>query len=257
MRDSVNEAALSALIATRALPNDLIEVHDELPSTNTRLRAMVPNGAPHGTVVWAHAQSAGKGSRARSFCSPQGGLYFSVLLRNCNAPMQITCAAAVAVHQAIQQVFGITTDIKWVNDLYLNGRKVCGILCESVTMGSTLTAAVLGIGINLVVPDGGFPPAIAEIAGALCSTPPPADRTQELIVEILARLYPYLDDVDASYMQVYRDRNLVLGRQVLHHVGDGTIAARVQSITDQGTLLLRDTSGRIYEACSGEITLTQ
>ena len=255
MRDLASEARLSALLEAKGLPQTAVTVHDTLPSTNDALRADALAGAPHGTVVWAHAQSAGKGSRGRSFLSPAGGLYFSVLLRSYTDPMQITCAAAVAVHEAIHHVLGIDTDIKWVNDLYRNGRKVCGILCEGITVGSTLSAIVLGVGINLVTPSGGFPPELAGIAGALLPTSPANDISAALLAEILSLLHTYLADSTLAYMHTYRARNLVLGRQVRYHVGETTQAATVRAITDRGTLLLQCADGSDREAFSGEVTL--
>lgn len=255
MHDIASEVLLSKLLATKGLPPTEVVVHDTLPSTNDALRALALKGAPHGTVVWAHTQSAGKGSRGRSFCSPVGGLYFSVLLRSYTDPMQITCATAVAVHEAIRRVLGIDTDIKWVNDLYKNGRKVCGILCEGLSIGSTLTAAVLGIGINLSMPTSGFPAELSSIADALLPTPPATDVSPTLLAEILSLLHTYLADSAHAYMQTYRTHNLVLGQDVCYHVGGSAQVATVLEITDRGTLLLQCADGNIHEAFSGEITL--
>lgn len=254
MRDENREAALRACLRTKGAPIAPVQIHDVLPSTNDVLRTEALAGAPHGTVVWAHTQTAGKGSRGRSFCSPDGGLYFSVLLRDWVDPMQITCAAAAATHEAIRRVLHISTQIKWVNDLYLDGRKVCGILCEGVTVGSKLCAAVLGIGINLVTPSGGFPIALKDIAGGLLTAPPADDVPLTLIAEILSLLHAYLADPTQAYMDCYRANNMALSKQVCYHLGGVTKRALVQEITDRGSLLLLCEDGTVCEALSGEIT---
>ena len=255
MRDVASEAQLSALLAEKGFPGAAVAVYDSLPSTNDTLRAQALADAPDGSVVWAHAQSAGKGSRGRSFCSPAGGLYFSLLLRSYTDPMQITCAAAVAVHEAIRSVLGIDPDIKWVNDLYKNGRKVCGILCEGITIGSTLSAVVLGVGINLAAPTEGFPAELSNIADALLPTPPAPEIAAGLLAEILSLLHAYLADPTRAYMQIYRTRNLVLGRRVRYHVGDIMCKATALEITERGSLLLQCENGSIREAFSGEISI--
>ena len=253
MRDRISETALSDLLSAHGCPTAEIAVYDTLPSTNDALRALALAGAPHGSVVWAHTQSAGKGSRGRSFCSPVGGLYLSVLLRSYTDPMQITCAAAVATHEAIRRVLGISTDIKWVNDLYLYGRKICGILCEGITVGSSLSAAVLGIGINLATPTDSFPDSLRTVAGALLPSPPPQRTTLTLIAELIALLHSYLSDPSRAYMHCYRTHNLVLGRTVRYRVGNTEQTAYVQEITERGTLRLLCENGLVCEAFSGEV----
>ena len=147
--------------ACRELP---ITVVEETQSTNTALRALAEAGAPEGTVYIAQSQTGGRGRMGRSFFSPAGtGLYLSLLLRPTTwepaRAAQLTAAAAAAMCEAIREVTGKEPGIKWVNDLLLDGKKVCGILTEaSFSMESgVLEYAVLGLGVNVYPPEGGFP----------------------------------------------------------------------------------------------------
>jgi BirA family transcriptional regulator, biotin operon repressor / biotin---[acetyl-CoA-carboxylase] ligase len=141
------------------------EAHDELPSTNDRLRAWAEKGADGFSVVVAESQSAGRGRSGSSWYSPPGnGLWMSILLpplppRATHLPLLVGVAAA----RAIDEVAGdVQTGIEWPNDLIVDGRKVGGILCEGVGRW-----VVAGVGINVRNPAGGFPPEIAERAGAV------------------------------------------------------------------------------------------
>ena len=152
-----------------------IAVVDEIDSTNRAVRGMAEADAPEGTVLFAEQQTAGKGRMGRSFFSPAGsGLYFSILLRpqgKVADPLKITAAAGVAVAEAVDAVLGIDLKIKWVNDLYLANKKVCGILAEGAfDEKGGLNYCVLGIGINVFAPKEGFG-ALEPIAGALAEKP--------------------------------------------------------------------------------------
>lgn len=125
----------------------------EIDSTNTHAKRLAAQGAPHGTLVVADRQTAGRGRMGKSFHSPGGvGLYLSVILRQeiaVNDMLAVTACTATAVHDALRR-FGITAQIKWVNDLFLNGRKICGILTEGgFDARSRLDYLVIGIGINV------------------------------------------------------------------------------------------------------------
>ncbi len=140
-------------------------------STNDIIKDLAKNGAPEGTVAIANAQTAGRGRMGRSFMSPEGtGLYMSVLLRpklSASSALLITTAAAAAVALAIEKHTGKDAYIKWVNDIFQNGKKVCGILTEGVFGNNgTLDFAVLGIGVNLMPPKDGFGD-LDSIAGAV------------------------------------------------------------------------------------------
>ena len=152
----------------------LVEVWKEIASTNQRMKQLaVEKKLPHGSVVVAQLQTEGKGRKGRKFYSPKdSGLYLSVLLypeKTAQKSLEITAAAAVAVCKAVENCCGVSLGIKWVNDLYLENKKVCGILTEAVTDFETgdIEFVVVGIGLNLYEPTGGFPKELKEKAGAI------------------------------------------------------------------------------------------
>lgn len=137
-------------------------------STNDELYSLARSGAPAGTVVTARMQTGGKGTKGRSFHSPQKtGIYMSVLLRGVSSSriLDVTPLAAVAVSKTLDELCGVRTNIKWVNDIYLNRKKVCGILTQAETVEKNVNFIIVGIGINLFKPENGFPDEIKDIAG--------------------------------------------------------------------------------------------
>lgn len=211
-------------------------------STNNQLRQEAIEGAPEGTALFAAHQTAGRGRMGRSFFSPEGsGLYFSVLLRpqGVASGMKITAAAGVAVAEAVRDVLGLELSIKWVNDLYYKNRKVCGILAESATDGQGGFAwCVLGIGLNVFAPEGGFGE-LSSIAGALL------DQRQEGILErlaaaILDRFFAWYDKLEEpSLMEAYRSRSFLQGRTVTACRGEQRLRGTVAGIDEDGALLLQ------------------
>lgn len=227
-----------------------VTVVEEIPSTNTALKEMAEEGAPIGTALVAARQTGGRGRLGRSFHSPDGGVYLSVLMPPIEAA---TCAAAVAVVKALRRLCGVPLDVKWVNDLFLNGRKVAGILSEGVfAPDGTLTALVVGIGINVGVTD--FPADLQPIATSLgneeyCVT------CEEVAGALLRGLDFVWKSAPQDVMEEYRRRNLVLGRQVTVVRGNETYVATAEAITDHGHLVVRTADGEIRELSSGEISV--
>ena len=227
-----------------------VTVAAEIPSTNTALKEMAAAGAPEGTTLIAARQTGGRGRRGRQFHSPEGGLYLSTLLRPDDA-VGITCRAAVAAARAIESLCGAEIQIKWVNDLYINNRKVAGILAEGVfAPDGTLSAVVLGIGVNVGVTD--FPAELQTIATSL------GNEDFHLAPEDLAAAFlnglTQVLCADILAMEEYRRRNLVLGREVTVLRGGETYTAVAQSITDDGHLVVCTAHG-VTALSSGEVSL--
>ena len=144
-------------------------VFEEVTSTNAVLKEYAKQGAPTHTCVVAAAQSAGRGRGTHTFYSPAAtGIYFSMLLRPTRgfAPADITATAAVAACEAIEELADVKAEIKWLNDIYISGKKVAGILAECFFEGDAPTV-ILGIGVNLLPPADGFPQEIASRACAV------------------------------------------------------------------------------------------
>ncbi|NMP38246.1 MAG: biotin--[acetyl-CoA-carboxylase] ligase [Clostridiales bacterium] len=231
-------------------------------STNSDLRKQASAGAPEGSCIIAGSQTKGKGRVGRSFYSPcDTGIYMSLLLRpeHCAAQqaVKLTTMAAVAVCEAIEKVSGEAALIKWVNDIYMNGKKVCGILTEaSFSLESRmLDYAVLGVGINAYLPDGGFPGELEKIAGAVFKQPQ-SDGKNMLAAEFLnsfMRIYRQTDE--GEYVRQYRTRSFLIGKGVGVLLPEGTRRARVLDVDENCHLVVEYDNGETAQLSSGEVSL--
>lgn len=227
-------------------------------STNARAKEYIINGEePLPALFIADAQSAGRGRMGRSFYSPSGtGLYATLLFK---APLledkllSITALAAVAATEAINELFGIKVGIKWVNDLYKDGRKVAGILAESFERLSERYIA-LGIGINLFTSE--FPDELEHKAGSLLSAPVDKEKVDALALLFSERLLSLLDSDDvSSAINLYRERSCVLGRRISFLRGEREIFATAKEITDSGALTVSLDDGGEMTLSTGEISI--
>ena len=232
--------------------------YDSLDSTNNLLKKLAAEGSHDGTAAIALTQTGGKGRLGRSFFSPEGcGLYMSVLLRR-GIPVELakllTPLAAVAVAEALERCGSKKIGIKWVNDLYADGKKVCGILTESQISsdGSALNWAVVGIGVNLVEPPCGYPDGIKDRAGAAFDSASESLR-ERAAREILLSLGSRLKSLGSrKFIEDYRARSILTGREVT--VLPEGIPARVKGIDSDCRLIVNTPSGeRLLE--SGEVSL--
>lgn len=253
-------------ISTR-LPGDFPwQVHwfETIDSTNTRLKAMAANGAPHGTVLAAGHQTGGRGRLGRSFHSPAGaGIYLSVLLRpNCRAEqlMHLTCAAAVAACDALETACGYRPGVKWINDLVANGKKLGGILTElSVDPSSGLVSyAIIGIGINCAQAPSDFPDALQNIATSLLAVTgkqPNQEAVAAALIHALFKMDAQLLEKQADIMAQYRRDCVTLGRQILVIEAAGTQPGTALKIDDRGGLVVRLDDGTVKSVSSGEVSV--
>lgn len=237
-----------------------VTVFDTLDSTNIKARQLADTGAPEGTVVIACSQQRGRGRFGRDFYSPEGtGLYMSVILRPripVERALYITTAAAVAVAETAEELTGSPAQIKWVNDVYCRGKKVCGILTEGQMEGDRLCYAVLGIGVNIAPPEGGFPVELANKAGALFDTP--VCVHDRLAAGILGRFDRYYRGLEQkAFLEGYRRRSMLDGKQVYLLAPDGTPTERVtvQGVDEEFALVVRDKEG-IRRLSSGDVSIT-
>lgn len=258
-------AVLTKTSVLRQLPQEhpfKIQVEKTIESTNTELKRQAEKGAPEWTVLIAEEQTGGKGRLGRSFYSPpESGLYMSVILRPTFMPqdaLYITVAAAVAVSEVIEKISGFETGIKWVNDIYCRGKKVCGILTEASLdfESGSVNYVVLGIGINLAVKEGGFPLEIAEIAGAVFPEEPPEGAKVRLTAEILKRFKALYDELLAcKYMTEYQRRSILTDANISVIQGNSKEKGRVIGISNKAELILRLDSGEIKKYSSGEASV--
>lgn len=229
-----------------------IHIYKNVESTNTTVKHLALDNAPHGTIVLADSQTNGKGRSNRTFFSPEGsGIYLSILLKpdfGILKPTVIMTAACVAVCIAIEEVCHLQPEIKWINDLYLNGKKVCGILTDAIVNfeAMQLDSLILGIGINFVSPENGFPPELETSVSALGDKAPSAlngiSRNQ-LTAEIINQIMHIFSELPSkNYLDEYRKRSFLFGKQISIFQNDETISAKAVNIDDDGGLvvLLKD-----------------
>ncbi|MDO4288469.1 MAG: biotin--[acetyl-CoA-carboxylase] ligase [Eubacterium sp.] len=239
-----------------------IQVFDTLPSTNTQAKRLAQEGAPHGTTVIAREQSAGRGRLGRSFYSPKNsGLYLSLILRPAlltNQSLYITAAVGTLLCQIVKKVANLDLKIKWVNDLYHEGRKVCGILTEAAAdfETGTIDYIVVGIGINLQRPSEGFPEDIQSRAGALFADHSPERLNIRLAAEIINTLTdPDVFKNQEALMTDYKRRSLVLNREVRLTGPAGELTGIGTGFTPEGVLILKTAEGDNKIISSGEVSL--
>ena len=238
-----------------------LTVYKETDSTNTRLRELATEGAPEGTAVIAGMQTGGKGRLGRKFFSPSDtGLYTSILLRpemTAADAVRITTAAAVAVADAVEKISGRKADIKWVNDVYIDGRKICGILTEAAFSleNGGLDYAVCGIGINVYEPEGGFPEDIKDIAGAVLDTPADdvRNRLAALVLENFMNYYNKLSE--NSFLQGYQSRLMWRGEDINLIRGSEITPAKLIDADEKCRLIVKYEDGTEDTISSGEISI--
>lgn len=254
MNDALTRDAILSHLHTVTFGREL-QVVDTTASTNTDLRQLAASGAPEGTTLVAVTQTGGRGRRGRSFFSPSGGIYLSVLLRprTVTDGGLITSCAAVAAARAIERLCDVEVGIKWVNDLYINGRKVCGILAEGgLTPTGETDYVVLGFGINVAPCE--MPSELKDIATSLGNecAPPSRGALIAALLEEWEALYATLPCRD--FLEESRRRSILTGRAVTVVRGEECFPATVLGITDEGHLLVHTDEGE-QTLASGEVSL--
>lgn len=231
---------------------------DEIDSTNNYAKQLARSGEQSGTVIMAKYQTAGKGRLGRSFCSPKGtGIYMSILLRP-NYDMEtvslLTSCMAVAASKAIDLLYDTDTKIKWVNDLYLNGRKICGILTESsVNSNCKADFAIVGIGLNVKSIKQSFSGELLDIATSLedeTGIVVPFNKIAAGIINELDRLLPELES--CNFIEEYRRRSCIIGADVLISKPNRETLAKAIGISDRAGLIVRYNDGTEEILTSGE-----
>jgi BirA family biotin operon repressor/biotin-[acetyl-CoA-carboxylase] ligase len=212
----------------------------ETTSTNDRARQLAMAGAPHGTLVTAAHQSAGRGRQGRTWSAPPGhALLMSLIVRD--PPRLLPLVGAIAIAEALGPEIGI----KWPNDLHRDGRKVCGILTEGRPQEGW---AVLGAGVNVAVRVEDLPPELHDTAGTLGR--PPAD-VEPLLSAILVRIAHWLVADPAALVDAWRTRDVLRGREITWADGRGV----AEGVDDRGELLVRGDGGELVVLSAGEVHL--
>ncbi|MGX7164461.1 biotin--[acetyl-CoA-carboxylase] ligase [Enterococcus massiliensis] len=237
-----------------------VEILNASESTmkDAKLAAMQKEAAPR--LFVADTQTGAHGRFGRPFFAPTGQIYMSLLLSPNKAFAELpqyTLLAAVAASQAIDRLTEKKSQIKWVNDIYLEGKKVCGILSEAISdfESGTISHVIIGMGINFSIPQADFPEELQEKAGSLFPNEVPAVLRNQLIHEIWRNFFQLIAHLPATdYLTVYREKSLVLGKNVTFTQQDITYRGVAEAITDQGELVV-STPEKQFVLSSGEISL--
>lgn len=231
---------------------------ESITSTNTYLMEQGKRGADTWTVVIADSQSGGRGRLGRSFESQNNsGLYMSILLRDVSGfePSILTVIASVCISRAIEELTGLTMSIKWVNDIYYCGKKVCGILTEGAFENNSLSYAVIGIGVNISVPENGYSDSIKDIAGSVFDSYSTElrDKLASLIVQYL---YECTNNYDhGSIYSEYVKRSCIIGKIVEVYGNGEPYNAKVKDIMNDFSLKVVKSDGTEIALKSGEVSL--
>jgi BirA family biotin operon repressor/biotin-[acetyl-CoA-carboxylase] ligase len=240
-----------------------IQVFQETTSTNDVIEKMARDAVPEGVVVFAEAQTKGRGRLGRKWLSPsRKGLWFSVLLRPGLRPQdatQLTVVSATALRRAIEAHTGLKPEIKWPNDILLGGRKTAGILTELNAELDQIKYVILGIGVDVNQTPGDFPADLRKLATSLRAESGNLIPRAELAVGILRELdHDYARLRDGRFTEVvdeWEEHCATLGREVVIRTGQRQIRGRAESLGEDGALLLRTDHGLLERIVGGDVTL--
>ena len=259
--DILNEPSIMSYLNTKSLGRKM-DIFKTVDSTNNFAKSLAQLDAVHGHTVISEQQTSGKGRQGKKFHSPNNqGIYMSVIIRPHLAvdyALTITSCAAVAVAEAIEKVTGLSCGIKWVNDIYANGKKLCGILTEAaigVEQGG-LEYAVIGIGIN--VSNSLFPKELENVATSIRAETGKNINRSLLVAEILNSLERRLDDIcSQNFIDEYRRRSILIGKHIYLTRGEVTEKVECVGIDSFGKLLVKDENDITEAISSGVVTFAE
>lgn len=237
-----------------------IEIFNELDSTNNYLKKLGSQGEKGNQLVIALSQTGGRGRMGRSFYSPNGtGIYFSLLLYpefSAEKSLFLTVMAAVSVAETVMKYNKNNVKIKWVNDIYIDGKKVCGILTEgAINSNKKLDYAVVGIGINVIAPENGFPDDIKDIATTIFPGNTENNIKEKIVADVVNIFFNMYNGVDNNYIKRYKEYSYLTGKEVNIISGESTRPATVIDITDDCHLLVKNENGELEEISSGDVSV--
>lgn len=255
--DKISSLKIRRTLKISGLSNKIF-AFPEIDSTNRYAKSIALKKNMHGAVVVSDSQTNGRGRLGRSFFSPPGsGIYMSIIVY----PKQILCdpslltvIACVAVCKTIEKYVDDKVSIKWVNDIFMNGKKICGILTEAgTTTNSKIGYFVVGIGLNVSTPTEIFPGELQSIAGSLGLTGASRNNIIADIIYEFMKLCMISDN--SQIINEYKSRSMVIGKKVSFINGKNILCATAIDINNQGNLLVKLEDGSVKTLKSGEITL--
>ena len=235
-----------------------IQIFETLSSTNDFAKELInSNRFTNGTTIIANSQTSGRGRFARTFFSPANtGIYFSSILEK-SLPVKdvslITLISAIAVCRAITKLTNFNPQIKWINDIYLNNKKICGILVENICDFNNMKskAIVSGIGINISTEN--FPKDIQDKAGSIMYNKLSRNK---LIAEVINNFFDLSKNVyDKKIIEEYKSLSLILNKKITYTKDNKTYTATAVDINDVGNLIVRDDSNNVMVLESEEVSI--
>jgi len=240
----------------------MIHHFTEVTSTNDVAKELAAKGAKEGTVVISETQTLGRGRLGREWISPQGGVWFSIILRPEIAPedaSKLTLVAAVAVTRAIREAFNLEAEIKWPNDVLIGGKKACGILTETTTKGDAENFVVIGVGINANVSLNSFPENLRDSLTSLKEELKEEIEREKFLRALLEELEQYykmfMQKKFDSILEEWRNLAGFLGQHVEVVSFDEKIRGWAVDVDQSGALLIRLENGTVKKVMLGDVTL--
>lgn len=264
--DVISVTGIGQYLPTNLADTVKIEVYKTITSTNTVLKQKASDDASEWLILIAEEQTEGRGRMNRKFYSPSDtGIYMSILLRpDCHVTQAlfITTMTAVAVAETLDEIFDADTKIKWVNDIYYDNKKICGILTEAAVNVETskLDYAVVGIGINVKEPKDNFPDEIKDIAGSMTGLELQKDINDNLrnriVAKIVEKMYDYYKELNNhQFMGKYKEKSMLIGKDVYILTDENKENLHVTDIDDEAGLVVRHDDGRVEHLKSGEVSV--
>lgn len=239
---------------------ETISIQSTCPSTNDLAKQAIRESEAEWLIVVSDQQSQGKGRRGRQFYSPSQGIYLSIAIRP-NLSLEnvqlLTIAAALSVCDVLEDLFQLKPSIKWLNDVFVNHRKICGILCEGELELESYRyhSVVVGIGLNLVLD--ALPDELADIITAVNRESAAMVDRNQVVVDLVKQFrvyYQQLDAGDISWLERYRSLNFIIG-QSIRLSNDSKHLYKAVSINDHGNLIVCDETGKMKTVNSEEVSL--
>lgn len=238
-----------------------ITVYKTIESTNSEAKLLAVQNAEHGTTIIAEEQTKGRGRFGRDFFSPSDtGIYMSIILKpklNIENSVLVTTATAVAVCEAIDKFVGDVSRIKWVNDIFIGDKKVCGILTEAVTNfeSGMMDSVVVGIGINVKTRKDDFPLELQNTAGSIFDDKYNYIRNQ-LCAEVINNVLTISRKLESrNFMQTYKQRSMILGEHILYKNDNNWHEGYALDIDDYGGLIVYTKDRQKMTLNSGEVSI--
>ncbi|MDE6614217.1 MAG: biotin--[acetyl-CoA-carboxylase] ligase, partial [Clostridia bacterium] len=258
--DIISEESLRAELGGEYKDIEIITLKSTTSTNSEAMTRLMSGNISHGSLIVAEEQSQGRGRMGKSFFSPKSGIYISVCLcksiENLTDVMVITPAAAVAVRRSIAKYTNLDAKIKWVNDIYIGKKKVCGILTQADIDFESGKAGtfIVGIGVNFVNQD--FPNEIKDKACSLFEKQPSDVTRSQIIAEIYTQLIGLTEDLkDRSFMQEYKQYSMVVGKEITYTISGQGKSGKVIDIDDDGALLVIEQDGNQRKLTCGEISI--